>query len=164
MWDIKSGLIFGGKRIPMYLSFLLKKNFIGYFDFNVGKPIGMDGHAAIYGGSGSGKSSCSAIPSIRAWDGPIFAVDVKGELVTQPTKFPKKILNLNGGTADSSRYDPFYLLRRGGSEHLIQNSRELANAIVPLKVNERDEFWPLAARSVLTASIAYHFQAWPKFY
>lgn len=117
----------------------------------------MDGHAAIYGGSGSGKSSCSAIPSIRAWKGPIFAVDVKGELVTQPTKFPKKILNLNGGTADSSRYDPFYLLRRGGSEHLIQNSRELANAIVPLKVNERDEFWPLAARSVLTASIAYHF-------
>lgn len=47
----------------------------------VGKREDRDGHIAEFGGSGSGKSSCNAMQTIRTWRGPIFSLDFKGELV-----------------------------------------------------------------------------------
>ncbi|MDR0372692.1 MAG: type IV secretory system conjugative DNA transfer family protein [Nitrososphaerota archaeon] len=39
-----------------------------------------DGHILVVGGTGTGKSSCVAIPTLSNWKGTIFAVDIKGEL------------------------------------------------------------------------------------
>jgi len=39
------------------------------------KPESMDGHVLVVGGTGSGKSSCVAIPTLRSWKGAVFAVD-----------------------------------------------------------------------------------------
>jgi len=46
------------------------------------KPEDMDGHVLVCGGTGTGKSSCVAIPTLRNWRGTIFAIDIKGELYT----------------------------------------------------------------------------------
>ena len=49
------------------------------------KPENKEGHILVVGGSGTGKTSCLVIPSLLAWQGRAFAVDVKGELY-QKTK------------------------------------------------------------------------------
>ena len=46
----------------------------------IAKPEELDGHVLVVGGVGSGKSSCVAIPTLKAWNQRIFAIDIKGEL------------------------------------------------------------------------------------
>jgi type IV secretory pathway TraG/TraD family ATPase VirD4 len=54
------------------------------------KPEDMDGHIMVVGGTGSGKSQCIVMPTIKYWKGSIFAVDVKGELCDAAAKKHKK--------------------------------------------------------------------------
>ena len=52
------------------------------------KDLHEDGHVILIGGSGSGKSSCSVIPSLLANPtARIFAVDIKGELSFKSAKY-----------------------------------------------------------------------------
>lgn len=46
----------------------------------VGLPEGADGHILIVGGSGSGKSTGIAMPTLQTWRRPIVVTDIKGEL------------------------------------------------------------------------------------
>lgn len=134
----------------------------------VGKPINRDGHILVVGGAGSGKSSCIAIPTLKTWSGTIFAIDIKGELTEQWEKIkgdkrPDKIFNLTkknqAGTVGSEdkgyNYDPFYFLRKRDKDDLVQNAREIAQAIVQIPPNVLEPFWLQAAQHILTATILY---------
>jgi hypothetical protein len=70
------GFVFG-----IYRCFLRKPQ---YFH----KSENTDGHILIVGGSGSGKTSGLVIPSILAWEGSVFAVDIKGELAAATAHRP----------------------------------------------------------------------------
>lgn len=39
-----------------------------------------EGHMVIFGGSGKGKTSALLIPSLRAWHGSFFAIDISGDI------------------------------------------------------------------------------------
>ena len=128
----------------------------------VGKPNYYDGHILIVGGAGSGKSSCIAIPTLDTWNGPIFAIDIKGELTTywnglSNRKREAKVFNLTNEQEVFSSYDPFQFLREDSEDNLVQNAREIAHAIIPLPVNTIDPFWIQSARHVLTAVILYGY-------
>lgn len=45
-----------------------------------GMPQGSEGHMAIIGGSGTGKSSGIVKPTLKTWTAPLLATDIKGEL------------------------------------------------------------------------------------
>lgn len=45
-----------------------------------GMPQGSDGHMAVIGGSGTGKSSGIVKPTLKTWTAPLLATDIKGEL------------------------------------------------------------------------------------
>ena len=51
------------------------------------KPENQDGHVLVIGGTGSGKTSCIAIPTLCAWKGRVFAIDIKGELYAKSRDF-----------------------------------------------------------------------------
>ncbi len=74
------------KRNPPLLRQLILKGsgvFFGRKDGNdVGKGQNIDGHVIVFGGSGSGKSSCIAIPTLNRYQGGVLAIDIKdgGEL------------------------------------------------------------------------------------
>lgn len=134
----------------------------------VGKPISKDGHILVVGGAGSGKSSCIAIPTLKTWRGTIFAIDIKGELTKEWKKIkgdkrPAKIFNLtkkNQAGADDTEekfysYDPFYFLRDSDDDDLVQNAREIAQAIVQIPPNVLEPFWLQAAQHILTATILF---------
>ncbi len=124
----------------------------------VGKSIHVDGHIAVFGGSGSGKTTGIAIPNMKTWNGAIFSFDFKGDLINQTGRTRKKILYLLRGADNKHWYDPFYLLRQDGNDDLVQNARELAHAIIPLPSKVPDPFWIKAARNILTSGIVYYFR------
>ena len=129
--------------------------------YYIGKPQDKDGHILVVGGAGSGKSSCIAIPTLGTWGGTFFAIDIKGELsknwpLVRKTKYPVKIFDFSQEKKKLTfRYDPFYLLREANQDDLVQNAREIAQAIIPVQPNVQEPFWSQAAQNILTAVILY---------
>jgi len=120
------------------------------------KPEHLDGHVMIVGGSGSGKSSCMAIPTLRTWKSRVFAVDIKGELYEKTKAYRRNIKVFNPLDPTSYGYDPFHTLRR--SDNPAQEARAIAQAVIPLPHNIRDPFWIESAQNIFTAAIL-HFSA-----
>lgn len=104
----------------------------------VGKKQDQDGHIIIFGGSGTGKTTCIAIPSYHKWQGSIFALDFKGDLVEYAEKKHGIILYLCENEQNWFYVDPFSLLKLGGDNNTISNARALAYAIIPLPPNIKD--------------------------
>lgn len=162
-----------GMKIPQYMVHREKQNGSVSFGFSItndglsyiGKPQDKDGHVLVVGGAGSGKSSCIAIPTLRSWTGTFFAIDIKGELLQNAagfmkSPFPVKVFSFSKereANLKYCRYDPFCLLREGNPDDLVQNAREIAQAIIPVPLNVREPFWCEAAQNVLTAAILYVF-------
>lgn len=158
------------KKIPKKMRFI--RYFGNYFFFGnatvdgrqvcVGKPANEDGHILVVEGTGCGKSSCIAIPALREWPGTFLAIDIKGELLRETAsyashKHPIKVFSFSQDSK-YSRYDPFDLLRNGGEDNLVQNIRELAQAIIPVPTNMSDSFWRQAAQNILAGVLLYAYE------
>ena len=89
-----------------------------------------------------------------------MAIDIKGELYQKTAEFSKRPFKLfdfkeaEDEYPKYSRYDPFYLLRENKND-LVQNAREIAQAIIPIPPNMQEPFWSQAAQNILTAVILY---------
>lgn len=153
-----------GNHIPP--SMLFPSRYTSFFLFgktptgeSVGKDHGDDGHIAVFGGSGSGKTTGIAIPSLCTWKGTIFSFDFKGDLLRYALKRRNaKILYFLRGRKNRYWLDPYYLLSEEGEDNLVQNARELAHAIIPLPREIREPCWIMAARDILTGAIVYYFK------
>jgi len=114
-----------------------------------------DGHIAVLGGAGSGKSSAIAIPSLISWNAPIFAIDIKGELSSKTIKHRtakgKQVRIFNPTDRDSFGFNPFWILK--DSTNKVQDIKEIVNAIVPSNPQEKDPFWTESAQNVLSAAL-----------
>ncbi|MFP3153592.1 type IV secretory system conjugative DNA transfer family protein [Lachnospiraceae bacterium ZAX-1] len=158
-----------GKKIPDYM--LLVSHQDGGFFFGmrekvstkhyVGKPMEHDGHIAVIGGPGSGKTSALVIPTLRTWSGVIIAVDVKGNLLKhweqQNRHTGKRVKVFNPFQKDACGYDPFAFLRFGGDENLVSNAVALALSILPMPPETREPVWVKSSQAFLTAAILYYF-------
>ena len=87
-----SGLIFGKSKNP-------------YDKPYVGKSSLKDAHTVIAGGSGAGKTSGIAGPTLESWRGPIFTVDFKGDLTNIGAFRKPKILNFIRGKPNMYLHD-----------------------------------------------------------
>lgn len=156
-----------GQDIPSCMKFnSLNKSFFMFGKTEndlVGKDFNCDGHIAVFGGSGSGKSTGIAIPTLCTWKGPIFAFDFKGDLVKWAGRRNPKILYLLGNRDNQYYYDPFYVFRQDGDENLIQMARELAHAIIPLPHDIAEPFWIESAQNILTGAILYYYRLGDEF-
>jgi type IV secretion system protein VirD4 len=119
------------------------------------KPEAMDGHILVVGTPGSGKSSCIAIPTLRSWQGGVFAIDIKGELYTH-TKAHRRSIKLFDPQDKASRYvyDPYVFLRE--SSNPAQEARAIAQAILPLLPDNKEPFWVESAQALLTGAILHY--------
>jgi type IV secretion system protein VirD4 len=118
------------------------------------KPEDMDGHVLVVGGTGSGKSSCIAIPTLRNWKGSVFAIDIIGELHENTHKHRKKIKLFSPADKNNAySYDPFVFLN--GSPNPAQEARAIAQAIIPLSLDAKEPFWAESAQMLLTGAILH---------
>jgi type IV secretion system protein VirD4 len=105
------------------------------------------------GGVGSGKSSCIAIPTLRAWRESVFAIDIKGELHEKSRNYRINTKVFNPLDENSYGYDPFFSLRT--SHNPTQEARAIAQAIIPLPHEIKDSFWIESAQNIFTAAILH---------
>jgi len=121
------------------------------------KPEEADGNILIVGRPGDGKTSCVAIPTIRAWSGATFCIDIKGELYDKTRTHRKntKIKVFNPLDNTSCGYNPFHVF---GAENTnpVQNARSISQAIIPLPHDVREPYWIECAQSVFTACILHY--------
>jgi len=132
----KSGVFFGK----------IKRKFIT-------KTESTDGHVLVVGGVGSGKSSCVAIPTLRAWKNAVFAIDIKGELHQQSKNYRQNIKVFNPLDNTSFGYDPYFCLHI--SDNRLQDARAIAQAIIPLPHEIKEPFWIESAQNIFTACILH---------
>ena len=114
-----------------------------------------DGHILVIGGAGSGKSSCIAIPTIRAWRQRVFAIDIKGELATKTKESRPTLKIFNPHDPASYGFDPFFILCC--SHNLVEDVREIVFAIIPRLPEIKDHFWIDGARNILTGAILHYY-------
>jgi type IV secretion system protein VirD4 len=122
------------------------------------KSEDMDGHVLVVGGTGTGKSSCVAVPTLRHWKGSVFAVDIKGELYTN-TKQHRRNTKIFDPSNPENRYvyDPYVFLNQ--SNNPAQEARAIAQAIIPLPYDVKEPFWIESAQIILTGAILHYHHA-----
>ncbi len=125
------------------------------------KPIESDGHVLVLGGSGSGKTSGSIIPTLLANPGTVaFALDIKGELSYKATKRTNpKVLVVNPSDRRSAGYDPLYMLTPESNEmQIYQTMRLIAESLISLPADLKDPFWKTSARNLMTGLLIHYYK------
>lgn len=129
------------------------------------------GHVLVLGGSGSGKSSCFAIPTLLACfsqgrEEPeetrtvVFAVDMKGELADKSTTLDDpKVKRLSFSDRTACGYDPLYGISRDSTaQELFLWFQGVAESLIPISADLKESFWKLSARSVFTGCAMYLYR------
>jgi type IV secretion system protein VirD4 len=116
----------------------------------------MDGNIMIIGGAGSGKSSCNIIPTLRAWQSPVFVIDIKGELYDTTKGYRANIRVFNPRNEKTCGYNPYFALNK--SDNPVQEARRIAECLIPLPKKTEHAFWMKGARTILTASILHYYK------
>jgi type IV secretion system protein VirD4 len=119
------------------------------------KKENIDGHILVLGGSGSGKTSCLAVPSLLSWRSRVFAVDIKGELYQKTAWKRGWIKAFNPLDPKSCGYNPFYILDQ--SDNLVGAARQIVLSLINQPADVRDPFWVQAAQNLFTGSILHFY-------
>ena len=120
-----------------------------------------DGHVLVIGGSGTGKSSALAIPTLLCNpDIPILALDIKGELHQKTVKLGEPHVRvMDPGDRNSYGYDPLYGIdRNSSSQEILESVLLIVHSLIPLPANTKDPFWINSARNLLTGLLIYHMK------
>lgn len=108
------------------------------------KPSSKDGHVLIIGGSGSGKSSANAIPTLLRWNGTGLIIDIKGEL-SQKTSHLHDNSIVFSTEERLARYNPLDFVNE------IEDVQEMGRLMFP-KPEKGDAFWTQAAQSIFASA------------
>ena len=120
-----------------------------------------DGHILVIGGSGTGKSSALAIPTLLCNpDIPILALDIKGELHRKTAKLGDPLVRvMDPGDRNSYGYDPLYGIdQNSSSQEILEAVLLIVHSLIPLPVETKDPFWIRSARNLLTGLLLYHIK------
>lgn len=136
------GIIFGKKRLKVIFS-----------------PVSQEGHIAVFGGSGLGKTSAILIPSLRSWTGSSFTIDISGD-ICKNVEIKNKLI-YEPGNPQGIPYNIFDPIDRLENEDDQNEALEqLAFLMMPDDENMADasRFFNTEGRKILTAALIafYH--------
>lgn len=122
-------------------------------------PTESEGHIAVFGGSGLGKTAAILIPTLRSWSGTSFTIDISGDIcknVDMPDKLIYEPENLN-----STPYNLFGTIDQiKNKEDQNEALERLAFLMMPIdeKMSDTAKFFNKEGRKILTASLIafYH--------
>lgn len=120
-------------------------------------------HTLVLGTSGSGKTSSVLLSTLLA-NGinkekyAFVLVDVKGELLQKGFSKDDKVAVFNPRRRDLYGFDFLYDINEKSTEsEVIEALRRVIYSLIPLK-HTGDEFWPVAARTVLLGLFLYGWE------
>ena len=116
-----------------------------------------EGHMAIFGGTGTGKTSAVVIPTLRNWNAPFFSIDISGD-ITRNVDVPKesKIMLVPEDYKKGSLYNIFYKVDKEEDEHRKRNILENLVYLmieIPEKVGDAQIYFLTTARKIFFASM-----------
>lgn len=122
-------------------------------------PADRDGHVAVFGGSGLGKTSALLIPTLRSWTGTSFTIDISGD-ICKNVDMPNKLV-YEPANPDSTPYNIFAPVDALNSEDDQNEALEqLAFLLMPdsEKMSDASQFFNTEGRKILTAALIafYH--------
>ena len=108
-----SGVLFGKKKGKIVYS-----------------PATAEGHIAVFGGSGSGKTSAVLVPTLKSWTGTAFVIDISGDICKNVPDMDKVIYE--PANAHSTPYNIFGAIDNLKTEtERMQSLEELAFLLMP---------------------------------
>lgn len=119
-------------------------------------------HTLVLGTSGSGKTSSVLLSTLLTRhinkEITFLTVDVKGELLQKGFSKDDKVAVFNPRRRDLYGFDFLYDINEKSTEsEVIEALRRVIYSLIPLK-HTGDEFWPVAARTVLLGLFLYGWE------
>lgn len=123
-------------------------------------PQAKEGHCAIFGGTGSGKTSALLIPTLRSWQGCSFTIDISGDISKNVKKQNKLVYAPEN--AQSIPYNVFHQIDTLPNDRKNEALENLAFMLMPplSHADANARFFNDEGRKILTASLLafYHLQ------
>lgn len=122
-------------------------------------PTQQEGHVAVFGGSGLGKTSALLIPTLRSWNGTSFTIDISGDICKNVDMQRKMIYE--PANPNSIPYNIFGTIDQMDDED-DQNEalEEIAFLLMPddERMSDTSKFFQVEGRKILTAALIafYH--------
>lgn len=122
-------------------------------------PADAEGHVAVFGGSGLGKTSALLIPTLKSWTGTSFTIDISGDICSN-VPMPDKLI-YEPENPHSTSYNIFGAVDRlSDADDQNEALEQLAFLLMPDDFNMSDasRFFQTEGRKILTASLIafYH--------
>lgn len=122
-------------------------------------PTDAEGHIAVFGGSGLGKTTALLIPTLRNWTGTSFTIDISRDICTH-VDIPHKLI-YEPSNPESIPYNVFGTIDRISCEKEQNEALEqLALLMMPDndQMTDAAKFFHTEGRKILTASLIafYH--------
>lgn len=119
-----------------------------------------EGHIAIFGGSGKGKTTALLIPSLRAWDSPFFTIDISGDISKNVPETKERIVISPAEPSKSVIYNVFFAVDSEEKyAEKLKKLEQLCNLIIdiPEKSNDTQRYFLGTARKIfLSCLIAFY--------
>lgn len=136
------GIIFGKQRISVVYS-----------------PTEQEGHVAVFGGSGLGKTSALLIPTLQSWNGTSFTIDISGDICKNVDMQRKMIYE--PANPNSVPYNIFGTIDQMDDEDDRNEAlEEIAFLLRPdnERMSDTSKFFQVEGRKILTAALIafYH--------
>lgn len=116
-----------------------------------------EGHITVFGGSGKGKTSALLIPSLRAWGGPFFAIDISGDISRNVSGEESSRLIISPDNPEESCFvDLFYAIDVAEDiDEKREKLEQLVNLIVeiPPSSNDTQMYFLTTARKIFLAAM-----------
>lgn len=120
-----------------------------------------EGHVGVFSASGTGKTSAVGIPTLRAWQGTSFVIDISGDICKNCPKMPDKLV-FEPDNNSTIPYNIFSVIDTLSSiEDKNEALEQLAYLIMPEppQITENARFFLINGRKILTSAlIAFYGQ------
>lgn len=122
-------------------------------------------HCAVFGSTGSGKTTCYAIPQLLSCADSMVVLDAKGELAKLSARHRSKQFGHEIAVIDPygvskgcgfqpSRLNPPGLFRHDPAR-IVDEARRMASSLIVTTGEERDPFFSKASNTLCTATLAF---------
>lgn len=152
----------GEKKVQLKMSFLSETKGIVFGKKGLSlvySPESQEGHIAVFGGSGSGKTSALLIPTLRNWSGTSFTIDISGD-ICKNVEIENKLV-YEPSNSNSTPYNIFGAIdKMTNTDDKNEALEEIAFLMMPNdeRMSDASKYFHTEGRKILTASLIafYH--------
>lgn len=123
-------------------------------------PEQAEGHVGVFSASGTGKTASIGIPTLRAWKGTSYTIDISGDICNNCPDMPHKLVYAPE-KPDTTPYNIFAPIDDlNVTEDKNEALEQLAFLLMPEEPNMNDNarFFLVNGRKILTASLIAFYQ------